>query len=229
MIESWEKSKGKRKKYTQSIIIGGIVIILIVTVLNNSDVITDILGLLTNQIQKKNTGLNKVRSEKKSILQTGAIKEENFNSENDTAVQKIPADSLPVFNVAESEKNSLEEKEYVMAPNTSIEKKINSAYISEKALLSMRFKDIQCNLFNIKHFFLKISFDIYFKGTDLQDEILLKREDIRIQVKKVFLSKGVSDIVVKPLKREITFEINKVLKKGKIKDIDFIEFMPVAY
>jgi flagellar basal body-associated protein FliL len=58
----------------------------------------------------------------------------------------------------------------------------------------------------------------------LKQEILVKRDNLKIMVKKTLATKSLDDMVVDSLRRDLKSGLNSVLENGEIADIEFKEF-----
>lgn len=105
----------------------------------------------------------------------------------------------------------------------------DSANVLEKSpgsMFSVHIPSVQCALADKKGLFIHIALKFYFKDEVLNDEILFKRDDIKVMVKKVFMKKQLSEIVVDALRAELKKEVNSLLKQGQIEDVEFLDFRP---
>jgi hypothetical protein len=71
-----------------------------------------------------------------------------------------------------------------------------------------------------------VSLRLLFKAGSLADDVLLKRDEIRVIVQKVFSTKLLNEIEVDRLRAEIRQETNRLFDGGGITDIEFDEFRP---
>jgi flagellar basal body-associated protein FliL len=58
----------------------------------------------------------------------------------------------------------------------------------------------------------------------LKQEILVKRDNLKVMVKKTLAAKSMDDMVVDSLRRDLKSDLNSVLENGAITDIEFKEF-----
>ncbi len=103
----------------------------------------------------------------------------------------------------------------------------NAAVIDAPAVPSVDLPGVICALADKKGLSIRVSLKLYFKEKELEKEILFKREDIKLIVKKVFSTKHLSDIVVDVIRAELLKEINGFIQQGRINDIEFLDFVPI--
>ncbi|MGD9202527.1 MAG: hypothetical protein PVI26_13270 [Chitinispirillia bacterium] len=92
---------------------------------------------------------------------------------------------------------------------------------------SIELQGIKCLLADKDSLAIQVSFKLLFKDEKIESEILLKRDDLINIIKKVIQQKKLSEIVINKLRVECKSELNKLLKKGKIDDIEFFDFRPL--
>jgi flagellar basal body-associated protein FliL len=61
-------------------------------------------------------------------------------------------------------------------------------------------------------------------NSELKQEILVKRDNLKVMVKKTLATKSLDDMVVDSLRRDLKSGLNSVLENGAITDIEFKEF-----
>ncbi len=98
---------------------------------------------------------------------------------------------------------------------------------TDKSFLSVKIPNINCTLANKNGLHIQVSLVLYCKDENLKKEIIFKRSDIKLIVKKVFSQKKLSEINKDNLKIELKEEINDFLEHGKINYIDLLDFIPV--
>ncbi len=96
-----------------------------------------------------------------------------------------------------------------------------------RALFSVDMPGVVCELADKKGPSIRVSLKLYFKEKELKNEVLFKRDNINLMVKKVFVKKKLSGIVVDALRAELQEEINALLEQGRVVDIEFLDFKPV--
>ena len=77
------------------------------------------------------------------------------------------------------------------------------------------------------NYYIQLGLKLFFKGDSLKNEIFLKKDNIIVIVKKVFKQKRSSEIITDPLKKELKKEINKILEKGQLDRVDFLNFKTI--
>ena len=92
---------------------------------------------------------------------------------------------------------------------------------------SINLPTIKCALADKRGLFVQVTLKVYFKEKKLEKEILFKRDNIKVVIKRALLKKRLSEVVVKDLRVELKKEINAILEQGKIEDIEFLDFRPI--
>lgn len=182
---------------------------------------------------KKNVAAKKTKSETKSDLAVRAKKpenEKNIQAEN-RKTEAIASDDEDV--IVEKQKKQVDDRGSVAQAQTtgSIQDTGNDRLIRSlhESMLSLPLEGIHCNLSGADQFFVNVSLKLFFKGVKTQKELLLKREELKVMVKKVMRGKDLSNVFVETLRDELRGEMNKIVENGSIEDIEFIDFKPVAY
>jgi flagellar basal body-associated protein FliL len=93
--------------------------------------------------------------------------------------------------------------------------------------LSVDLLDMPCRLKGDDVTDVVVSVRLLFAGEGLRQEVLLKREDLKVIVRKVLASTALSEIVVESLRARMRDELNAVLDSGEIRDLEFLKFQPV--
>lgn len=99
---------------------------------------------------------------------------------------------------------------------------------SRDSAYTVEVENISCAVADAQGLALKISLILYCNTPESEKEVLFKRDDIKVMVKKVFRDKRLSDINVDMLRAQLIQEIDNVVEQGKIKDIEFLDFQPLA-
>ena len=95
----------------------------------------------------------------------------------------------------------------------------------EKTSSKMALGEITCRMADKKRPALLLSLELRFDDDPgFARELLLKRDNLKVMVRKVMSSKLPEDLVVEKLKPELKDALNGILEKGKIADIEFNEF-----
>jgi len=198
VADSWERSRKKKKGY--GFIVTTVLVLLFAGVLlvNNSDIF----------LSKKN------RETAKTEIDTGVKKHETETKEAPSAPLKDTVEkSAPVEPPPETPEPA---KKIPLNPPPDAEE-----------MLSVDVPSVQCVLAESKPMSIDVSLKLHFKGKKLQQEILFKRDTIKILVKRVFSRKYLAQIVTDSLRAELKKEINGMLKQGQVSDVEFINFTPV--
>jgi len=197
MADSWEDRK-KKKSPIGLVVLGCVVIIIIGFVIwNNLDTFT---------------GKKDVRETETPVEVAGQQKE------------APPVDTTEQSD-DQNKKGEGVQKEEVASSDAS-EKGERESEDTEPGLLSIELPTVLCVLADKKGLSIRISLKLYFKEKDLEKEVLFKRDNINFIVKKVFIKKHLSDIVVNVLRAELQKEINALLEQGTVIDIEFLDFKP---
>jgi flagellar basal body-associated protein FliL len=95
----------------------------------------------------------------------------------------------------------------------------------ELGTTSLLLTDIKCRLIDRSKPVISLSLELFFAdNAALKKEILLKRDNLKIMVRKVISAKSLDDMVVETLRLELKNVLNGLLEKGKVTDIEFREF-----
>ena len=124
----------------------------------------------------------------------------------------------------EKEKTVQEEPPETASPEEDKESELEP---SEESVLSIDLPTIKCALADKKGLFVQVTLKVYFKGKKIEKEILFKRDNIKVIVKRALLKKHLSEVVVEKLRVELKKEINVLLEQGKIEDVEFLDFRPI--
>jgi len=197
MTNSWESRK-KEKRPLRLIIFAGIVLLFAgILVLNNFEVF----------LSKKDTADVDVKAAKSEREEKKVAEEEVEEQSEEGEKETARADT--------SESGS--SKEDTEPAQEDVVGKI----------LTLDMPSVKCVLADKKGLYIQVSLKFYFKGKELEKEILFKRDNITLMVKKVFVKKYLSEIVVDELRAELKKEVNALLEHGKIEDVEFLDFKPI--
>lgn len=105
--------------------------------------------------------------------------------------------------------------------------KEKSIKTGDTLMKSVELQGIKCVLADKDSLPIQLSLKLSFKDENLKQEILFKRDDLIEIIKKIMKMKKLSDIVITTLRIECKSELNKLLKNGKIDDVEFIDFRPL--
>jgi flagellar basal body-associated protein FliL len=90
---------------------------------------------------------------------------------------------------------------------------------------SVPLEGITCSLIDKSQPSIRLSMLLSFPvNAALKQEILLKRDNLKVMVKKTLALKSLDDMVVDSLRRDLKSGLNSVLENGAITDIEFKEF-----
>jgi flagellar basal body-associated protein FliL len=83
---------------------------------------------------------------------------------------------------------------------------------------------VDCVILDKKDIRISLSLELFFIADSLQDEILMKREQLKVMVRKVLATKQFDDVKTGALKEEIKSAMNTLLERGAVEDIEFRAF-----
>ncbi|MBD3346951.1 MAG: hypothetical protein GF401_18005 [Chitinivibrionales bacterium] len=89
---------------------------------------------------------------------------------------------------------------------------------------TVELNNVKCKIADRPGLAVIISIKLVYNNSQVEDEILFKREDLRVMIYKALADKKLSEILVEKIRPEIIREVNSVLKKGKITDVIFTDF-----
>lgn len=98
---------------------------------------------------------------------------------------------------------------------------------ADRDLLSVHLANVPCRLLGRDSLIIRVSLVLYFKGDGLKQEILFKREDLKVMIRKVLASRRLSEILVEELRSELKTAVNSILDNGRVEDIEFLDFRPL--
>jgi flagellar basal body-associated protein FliL len=213
MAESWEKKRGAKKSISLIVIAGVLLICSGIFFVNNRD-----LFIIKKQ---------EPPAEKKEQAGTAPLTQESAPAhETDAALPGArQADKKVLTGKNDSGKHPPAEvkKDSVINKQALPKKKIKP-----DSLFSVALPIVECRLAEKKDLVIRVSLKVFFADKNVEQEVLFKRNDIGVILKKVFKNKQLSDIVVDKLREELRRKINALLEKGTIEDIEFIDFKPVS-
>jgi len=91
-------------------------------------------------------------------------------------------------------------------------------------VFSVEIPDIQCGLRGSREFKVRVSLKLFLAGEAHKNEVLEKRENLKVMVQKVFSTKTIDELVIDSLRLETKAEMNRILEKSAIKDVEFKDF-----
>jgi flagellar basal body-associated protein FliL len=90
---------------------------------------------------------------------------------------------------------------------------------------SVLLEKITCTLVDKSRPSLRLSLALVFpENGALRQEILVKRDNLKVMVKRTLATKSMDDIVIDSLRKDLKSVINSLLENGAISDIEFKEF-----
>jgi flagellar basal body-associated protein FliL len=90
---------------------------------------------------------------------------------------------------------------------------------------SVPLERISCRLMDKSQPSIRLSLLLSFPpNSALKQEILVKRDNLKVMVKKTLAAKSMDDMVVDSLRKDLKSGLNSVLENGAITDIEFKEF-----
>lgn len=205
MADSWEDRRSRKR----DVLIPAIIVVFLIIggffVYNNID-----------------TFLSKGESSK--IQSTDKTKSKSDVSESDDLI----ADSGTYVREKKKNSNSVipEKLKVVEKKNTPVEK-VESVKKTDKTEYTVRIPTVECILADKKDLKIQISFKLFCTEKKVKEEILFKRDVIKLAIIKILGKKLLSEIVVESLRKELKNEINTFLKQGKVHDVEFLDFKPV--
>jgi flagellar basal body-associated protein FliL len=194
----WLDHHGKRKKYLWLVICGAAVCIAAgLFIRNNSDI------LLAAHAQKKEAA-------RQAPAAPAALRQPVSDRQSPAALTKKneqPVKQPPARGVKES-------------PETgSMDKPVLSA------VRAVSITGISCKLIDKSRPSILLSLSLVFQETrELEREILVKRDNLKIMVQKTLASKSLDDMVKDSLRKDIKSALNPLLENGAITDVEFKEF-----
>ena len=198
MVDSWEELKIKKlKKIPQLILLFFILIISNIFIINNFDFFT-----------KKSKTKTKIDDLNQNRMDDGTIARGNTESPDSSK------DNIHNNKVVDS----------ISSLKGLKEKNIKASDTSKK---SVELHGIKCLLTDKDSLTIQVSLKLLFKDEKIKQEILLKRDAFINIIKKIVKKKKLSDIAINKLRIECKSELNKLLKRGKIDDVEFIDFRPL--
>jgi hypothetical protein len=94
-------------------------------------------------------------------------------------------------------------------------------------LIPVEVHDIYCSLSGRDDLTVVISLKFLCRSEDIRQEVLLKREDLKVIVRKVLAPMKLSEIAVEQLRTRIRAEASSLLTKGTVDDVEFTKFQPL--
>ncbi|MDD5674395.1 MAG: hypothetical protein PHC61_09535, partial [Chitinivibrionales bacterium] len=89
---------------------------------------------------------------------------------------------------------------------------------------SIKLESIGCTIQGRKDLRVFIALELFFTGDSARQEILLKREDLKIIVKQVVAAKSLDDMIVESLRPQLKTALNRLVTHAAIADLEFRDF-----
>ena len=89
---------------------------------------------------------------------------------------------------------------------------------------SVTISGIACRLRDGKALRVVLSLELLFPSGPLQREVLLKRENLKVMVQKIIAEKSMDELTVDSLREQTKRAMNRILEKGSISDVIFLNF-----
>jgi flagellar basal body-associated protein FliL len=100
-----------------------------------------------------------------------------------------------------------------------------AAKAAEVARGSVPLTGITCRLIDKSQPSVRLSLLLVFPANKaLEQEVLIKRDNLKIMVQKTLATKSMDDMVVDALRKDIRSGLNSILENGALSDIEFKEF-----
>ncbi len=96
--------------------------------------------------------------------------------------------------------------------------------IPDKSRFSLYLPGIRCSLLGRDDLTLHLSVELFSENRDLYEELLFKRDQLRVMVTKVMSRTEYGDVHVSLLKPKVIGAINAVLENGALDDLQFRTF-----
>lgn len=209
MSSNWEEKAKSNKNIPLIILLSILLVISIVFVCNNFEIFTT---------KVEETDVNK-KIERKTAQK--ALKKERIEKKKPEKRKK----QRPPKKASSRKKESA-----IVDSSNNVSSNKDAASIfkdTSNSLLSVELPTVTCATADKKNLTIKIRLRFYFRGEKLRKEILLKRENLKIMVKRVLKRKKHSEIIADDLRIELVKEINLLLEQGQIENIEFLDFQPV--
>jgi flagellar basal body-associated protein FliL len=100
----------------------------------------------------------------------------------------------------------------------------NTVSMPPKLRQSVVIPGIDCAILDKSNVHVLLSLELFFENDGMRDEILAKRDQLKVMVRKVFSTKRFDEIQVEPLRTELRNAMNRMLSNGALTDIEFRAF-----
>ncbi len=120
-------------------------------------------------------------------------------------------------------------------PSVKVEAAVRPEPAAEKSaaiarLDSVTIDDFSCRLGDLgdlggrEALAVVLSLELFFPAGAMRGEVLLKRDDLKVMVRKTIAGKALKEVIVDSLREQTKRAMNKILEKGAITDIRFRQF-----
>lgn len=209
MSTNWEDKVNKSKNIPLIILFSILLVLAIIFVCNNIEIFsTGEESVDSTQNEERKIRIKTEKKEK--IKKKKSRKDKEKKAKKGPSSQKKEPPAVDSANIVPSDTDAAS-----ILKDTS------------KSLLSVELSGITCVLADREDLIIKIRLRLLCKGEKLRKEILLKRENLKILVKRVLKKKNHSEIIVDALRTELIKEMNNFLEQGQIENIKFLDFQPV--
>ena len=99
-----------------------------------------------------------------------------------------------------------------------------SAPVPPKLRQSVMVPGIDCTILDKATVHVLLSLELFFEDDNMRDEILAKRDQLKVMVRKVLSTKRFDEIQIEPLRTELRNAMNRMLSNGALTDIEFRAF-----
>ncbi len=96
------------------------------------------------------------------------------------------------------------------------------------SLAAVSISDIRCRLAGRSQLAVSVSIRLFFDDLEREQEILFKREDIKVVVKKLFSGMLYSEATPFALQDEIKHEVNAILDSDPIRRVELLSLKPAG-
>jgi flagellar basal body-associated protein FliL len=226
MADSWTESR-KRRKSRGYIILGvGLAAVALIFLQNNYGIFTSLID----------------HSQKDTVFSLAADSAVGPHPAAEVPAAKAPAGQQPVAAVvarppaaAESQPQALSApRPAEPAPLTKPQEQTTAPAAARDtgaplpvAMQSISITNIRCRLADAQRQEIVVSLRLRFHSRAIEDEVLLKRDEIRVIVQKVFSQKFLQEIQINALRTELKRSVNGLLDNKGIDDVEFEDFRPM--
>lgn len=150
----------------------------------------------------------------------GSPETAHFSVEKDEPTQQLAPP-------AADEKPAAEIQSEVQVAKPSVKEDSPKPETERAEKYSVTIPPMRCALADRDNLVIRVSLKFLFSEESVRDDILLKREELKVITQKVLSQKTLSDIKVNEIRAELLKAANGILENGKVDDIEFLDFMPI--